>query len=469
MENQSPVDLYSIPQFPYFRETTESPSGKLMSERDQNPEVEKPIDTNAAPTIVAFTFQFERALYSLFLGHAKRTQVGIETLDDVTELTWNADGSVDARLEQDANTLQSAGQPFQDSSYKLWHTLRIWLSHVKSLREKYSDVQFCLVTNAKVPETALARVLSNAKSDAQVKSAVSTLRARAQAVVEKKKQKATTNAAPKMRATAKRSSAKTEAEAVVSHDDEDLSYLIRGLELLDNGGTSSISQPREATIELFQLPSALVEHGDEIYQYLLGITMDTCRRAWTVGEAVWLSPQVFRDHLNKERDRRFLYKYIDRPMMHVDFRNLVATDGREFFFLKQLSRLNIPPRIIDRHLEKYWAFYAERVRLEKEGFNQVDWEAREDSMHQRWQDCRDNAEMELLTRTDATPEEIGVRTLTKTLDENFKATLGRYETGNSYFTHGHYHQMANEPDNRFFVYWHPGYGAQKDTDDEGNS
>ncbi|NTX20238.1 ABC-three component system protein [Burkholderia cepacia] len=441
-----------------------------MSEQNQKPEVEKPIDTNAAPTIVAFTFQFERALYSLFLGHSKRTQIGIETLDDVAELTRNADGSVDARLEQDANTVQSAGQPFQDSSYKLWHTLRVWLSHINALRAKYSDVQFCLVTNAKVPEKALARVLSDAKSDAQVEAAVSALRAQAHAVVAKKKPKATANSASKTKTKTKKiSSAKAEAEAVLNHDDDDLSYLVRGLELLDNGGTNSISQPREATIELFQLPSALVGQGEEVYQYLLGIAVDTCRQAWTAGETAWLSPQVFRDHLHNERDRRFLYKYLDRPMMHVDFKNLVAKGGREFFFLKQLSRLDIPPRIIDRHLEKYWAFYVERVRLEKEGFNQVDWEAREDTLHQRWQDCRDNAVMESMTRAGATPEEVGVRTLTKTLDENFKAALGRHETANSYFTHGHYHQMANEPDGRFFVYWHPEYGSPKDSDDEGGS
>ncbi|KWA05431.1 hypothetical protein WL26_24085 [Burkholderia cepacia] len=441
-----------------------------MSEPDQKPEVEKPIDTNAAPTIVAFTFQFERALYSLFLGHSKRTQIGIETLDDVAELTRNADGSVDARLEQDANTVQSAGQPFQDSSYKLWHTLRVWLSHINALRAKYSDVQFCLVTNAKVPEKALARVLSDAKSDAQVAAAVSALRAQAHAVVAKKKPKATANSASQTKTKTKKiSSAKAEAEAVLNHDDDDLSYLVRGLELLDNGGTNSISQPREATIELFQLPSALVSQGEEVYRYLLGIAVDTCRQAWTAGKTAWLSPQAFRDHLHNERDRRFLYRYLDRPMMHVDFRNLVAKGGREFFFLKQLSRLDIPPKIIDRHLEKYWAFYVERVRLEKEGFNHVDWEAREDSLHQRWQDCRDNAVMESMTRAGTTPEEVGVRTLTKTLDENFKAALGRHETGNSYFTHGHYHQMANEPDGRFFVYWHPEYGSRKDSDDEGGS
>ncbi|MCX4177662.1 MULTISPECIES: ABC-three component system protein [Paraburkholderia] len=447
-----------------------------MNERDQKPEVEKPINTNAAPTIVAFTFQFERALYSLFSGHAKRTLVGIETLDDVAELTWSADGTVAARLEQDANTVQSAGHPFQDSSYKLWHTLRVWLSHVKVLREKYVEVRFCLVTNASVPENALARMFSDAKTDAEIAAAVSALRAQAQVIVAKEPDASTekptgkAKSATKAKSSAKKSSsAKSEAEAVLKHDDDDLSYLVRGLELLDNGGTSSVFQPREATIERFQLASALVQQGEEIYRYLLGMAVDTCRQSWADGETVWLSPQVFRDHLHNERDRRFLYKYLDRPMVHVDFKNLVAQGGREFFFLKQLSRLDIPARIIDRHLGKYWAFYAERVRLEKEGFNQVDWEAREDKLHQRWQDCRDNAEMELMTRQDSTPEKVGVLTLTKTLDENFKAALGRYETGNSYFTHGHYHQMANKPDDRYFVYWHPAYGAEKDSGKEGES
>ncbi|KVU39934.1 hypothetical protein WK69_26455 [Burkholderia ubonensis] len=435
-----------------------------MNERDQKLEVEKPINTNAAPTIVAFTFQFERALYSLFSGHAIRTQVGIETLDDVAELTWNADGTVDARIEQDANTVQSAGQPFQDSSYKLWHTLRVWLSHVKVLRAKYVEVHFCLVTNASVPESALVRMLSDAKSDAQVEAAVSALRAQAAAIASKRKP-----AAKEKSATREKSSAKTEAEAVLKYDDDDLSYLVRGLKLLDRGGTDSGVPPREATIQIFQLPSALVEQGEEIYRYLLGIAVDTCRTAWSDKETVWLSPQTFRDHLHKEFDRRFLNKYLDRPMVHVDFKHLVERGGRDFFFLKQLSRLDIPARIIDRHLDKYWAFYVERVRLEKEGFNQVDWEAREDKLHQRWQDCRDNAEMELMTRADSTPEKRGLLTLTKTLDENFKAAIGRYETGNSYLTHGHYHHMANRPDDRYFVYWHPAYGAEKDAGDEEKS
>ncbi|VVE88149.1 ABC-three component system protein [Pandoraea bronchicola] len=439
-----------------------------MSERKRNPEVEKPIDTNAAPTIVAFTFQFERALYSLFSGNAKRTLVGIETLDDVAELTRNDTGSVSARLEQDANTVQSSGQPFQDSSYKLWHTLHVWLSHANSLRTQYAAIQFCLVTNVKVPERALACVLSNATSEEEVRAAVLALREQARTILDRGASASTdTTSTPK--SSTRRSAVQAEAESVLKYDDDDLRYLVRGLKLLDNGGAGSVSQPREATIELFQLPSALAGQGEEVYQYLLGIAVDTCRKAWATGEAVWLSPQEFRDHLHNERDRRFLYKYLDRPMMHVDFKNLVANSEHEFLFLKQLSRLEVPTKVMDRHLEKYWAFYVERVRLEKEGFNHVDWETREENLHQRWQDCRDNAEMELMTQADVTPEAIGRRTLTKTLDENFKAPLGRYETANSYFTHGHYHQMANEQDGRFFVYWHPEYGPQQEVDDEGGS
>ncbi|MDR0214552.1 MAG: hypothetical protein LBJ15_11175 [Comamonas sp.] len=445
-----------------------------MKEKDEKSDVDKPINTNAAPTIVAFTFQFERALYSLFQGHGARTRVGLETLDDVAELTSNTDGTVSARLEQDANTLQLIGQPFQDSSYKLWHTLRIWLSHVRSLREQYSEVHFYLVTNVGVPANSLARVLSDAVSDEEVKSAVSALRKQAEDVL-RKEGNASKDASSKDKqcteetkfTSKKTASAKAEMTAVLKHVDEDLCYLVRWLTLLERGGTGTGEMPKEATIQLFQLPSGLVDQGEEIYQYLLGIAVDTCRKAWTDGEIVWLTPQTFRDHLHKELDRRLLRKYLDRPMVHVEFREHVEQGGRDFFFLKQLSRLGLTNRMIDKHLDRYWAFYIERVRLEKEGFNHVDWETRENSLHERWQDCRDNAELELSLKSGATPENIGVLTLTKTLDENYKAGLGRYETNNTYFTQGHYHQMANRPSDQYFVYWHPAYGVEGMNGDEG--
>jgi hypothetical protein len=135
-----------------------------MKKKDEKSIIEETIDTNARATIVAFTFQFERALYRLFSAHQVTLRVGIETLDDVAELLFRDDGTVQATLEQDANTVQSKGHPYQDSSRKLWHTLRVWLSHVEQLRANYSNVVFSMVTNADVPQDALVHKLAQATS-----------------------------------------------------------------------------------------------------------------------------------------------------------------------------------------------------------------------------------------------------------------------------------------------------------------
>ncbi|MFM0034006.1 ABC-three component system protein [Paraburkholderia strydomiana] len=423
-----------------------------MNKRDQKSRIEEPIDTSATPTIVAFTFQFERALYRLFSSHYTDIQVGLETLDDVAALMTRDDGTVEARLEQDANTLQSSGQPFQDSSRKLWHTLRVWLSHLERLRESYPEVVFCAVTNVAVPSRALIHKLASATSPKDVKDVVALVRRHAERIDKKMK-----------------SPAKADAAVVAQYGDVDLAYLVRRLELLHEGGTGSGVGPREATIQLFQLHSAIADQGEDIYRCILGAAVDQCQEAWQNSETAWLSPQPFRDRLREEVDRRSLDKYLDRPMMSTAFKNYVAAGGRDHFFLGQLSRLGLPPRVIDDHLNNYWAFYVERVRLEEDGVSQKDWDAREDELHQRWNICRNNAELELMTRPNATPEELGILTLRITLDASYKAPLGRYATNNLYFTHGHYHQLANKPADPYFVYWHPTFCVKVGMDDEGAS
>lgn len=406
-----------------------------MSERDKKRQVEKPIDTAATPTITAFRFQFERALYALFSAGTLNKRVGIETLDDVAELATRSDGTIAARLEQDAHTVRDGHNPFQDSSRKLWHTLRVWLSQLVNLSD-YPEVEFCLVTNANVPEGAIARQLSNT-NEGNVAEAVAWLRAQAAEICQNDK-----------------SMAKKEAEKVIEYCDADLAYLLLRLELLDKGGTSSALQPREATMQRFVLHSGIADQREEIYERLLGFAIEQCRRAWEKNESAWLSPQMFWDVLHEEVTRRSLNRYLDRPMMSTGFKTYVQNGGKDHFFLKQLARLGLPDGTIDSHLDKYWAFYAERVHLEDAGINPDDWLAREDELHQRWKTCRENAEMEL---EDATPEQLGKRTLARTLDDSFRAPLGEYETRNLYFTHGHYHELANRPTDPRFVFWHPDF------------
>ncbi|WP_368623430.1 hypothetical protein [Paraburkholderia sp. BR13444] len=240
-----------------------------MDEEDQKPQVEKPINTGAAPTIVAFTFQFDRALNELFSSGAPDRQVGIETLDDVAELVTNADGTVVAKLEQDANTVQASGHPYQNSSRKLWHTLRVWLSHLADLKQ-YAETEFRLVTNVSVPSGSLVRRLADAVSVTEVKTAVAALRQQATEVLANEK-----------------STASKEASFVIQYADEDLAYLIRCLKLSDNGGTASGMPPREDTIQRFLLPSGLAAQGDDIYHHILGVAVHRCRLAWEKGEAAW--------------------------------------------------------------------------------------------------------------------------------------------------------------------------------------
>ncbi|MHB9839720.1 ABC-three component system protein [Paraburkholderia terrae] len=417
-----------------------------MEEEHEKPQVEKPINTGAAPTIVAFTFQFDRALNELFSSEALEKQVGIETLDDVAELITNADGTVVAKLEQDANTVQAAGHPYQDSSRKLWHTLRVWLSHLADLKQ-YAQTEFRLVTNVSVPSGSLVRRLSDAVSPKEVKAAVTALRQQAKVVLSNAK-----------------SAASKEVSFVVQYPDQDLEYLIKRLTLSDKGGTATGKQPREDTIQRFLLPSSLAGQGDEIYQHILGVAVDKCRLAWEKDEAAWLSPQMFKDLLHKEVSRRSLKDYLERPMMSVGFKQYVQAGGREHFFLKQLTHLGLTTRYIDEQLDNYWAFYIERVRLEGEGVHQADWQAREDQLHQRWRTCRNNAELDL---EDATPEALGKRTLRLTLDAEYKAPIGRYKSENLYFTHGHYHHLANVRGEPFFVYWHPTFANEDDANEGG--
>jgi hypothetical protein len=423
-----------------------------MNKRDQKSKIEEPIDASATPTIVAFTFQFERALYRLFSSHHADIQVGLETLDDVAVLSARDDGTVEARLEQDANTLQPSGQPFQDSSRKLWHTLRVWLSHLERLKDSYPEVVFCAVTNATVPSRALIHKLASATSSKDVKDGVALVRRHAERIGKKVK-----------------SLAKADAAVVAQYSDVELGYLVRRLELLHQGGTGSGVGPRDATIQLFQLHSGIADQGEDIYRCILGVAVDRCQEAWRKNEMAWLSPQPFRDRLREEVERHSLDKYLDRPLMSTKFKAYVTTGGRDHYFLRQLSRLGLPSGIIDDHLDNFWAFYVERVRLEEEGVSQRDWDAREDELHQRWKVCRGNAELELITQPGATLEERGVRTLLKTLDANYKAPLGRYATNHLYFTHGHYHQLANKPADPYFVYWHPSFGDKAGPGDEGTS
>ena len=387
---------------------------------------------SAGPKIVGFTYQFHRALYVLFASEVSAV-VGVETDDDVVAVKTSPDGTVEVTFEQDKHSVQVDGHPFQDSSYNLWHTLHIWLEALPGLRTTYTRARFCLVTNKDVTETALARAFGDAQSDEQVKECIARIREAA-------------------------ASASSESEvhktirAVADFSQDDLSYVISNLELLDGHGTNYHIHPRDATIQLFHLPPEMEGKGDEIYASLLGLLIKQCEDAWLDRKAAWIDKAPLARRLQAEIAECRMSRLLELPLLSVPYRELIKNDRASHLFMRQLQHVGFPETACLRALSHYWAFYAERIRLEAEGdILPSAWDSRNDQLHQRWQGI---AEQTALIEHAASDLDLARMILVKTLDSSYTAPLGKQPTTHPYFTSGNYHDLANDATQRWFVHWH---------------
>lgn len=244
----------------------------------------------AGPKIAGFTFQFQRALYRLFSSEVNAV-IGIETYGDVVELKYLQDGTVEAVVEEDKHSIKDSGQPFQDGSKNLWHTLHVWLENMPSMRKAYQHIRYCLVTNKSVPDAAFAQKLNDANDLLDIQSCITEIRQRA------------TDADAKEAVSLK---------AVAGFSDNDLSFLIENLRLMDKYGTTSGSTPREATIQLLQLPPDLETKGADIYSNLLGQLVQACQEAWLIKKPFWITKQPFTSRLQSEIAAHRKTRYVER-------------------------------------------------------------------------------------------------------------------------------------------------------------
>lgn len=393
----------------------------------------------AGPKIAGFTFQFQRALYRLFSSEVNAV-IGIETYDDVVELKYLQNGTVEAVFEQDKHSIKDSGQPFQDGSKNLWHTLHVWLENMPSMRKAYQHIRYCLVTNKAVPDAAFAQKLSLANKPDDIQDCITEIRQRA------------TNAVGKESDSLK---------AVVEFSDQDLYFLISNLSLMDEYGTISGSEPREATIQLLQLPPDLETKGSDIYSSLLGLLVQLCQKAWLEKKPFWATKQPFTSRLQSEIAAHRKTRYVERDIMSTKYQEFLKNDTASHFFLWQLQHLGLPDKYCDRALSHYWAFYAERVRLQAEGdVLPSAWDSRNSQLHQRWQMIADSTALKEAPGTQV--EDLARKTLGETLDGNFTAKLGDHETTHPFFTSGNYHDLANQPRHAYFVYWHPRFATSND-------
>lgn len=402
------------------------------------------VTAEASSKIAGYIFQFQRALYRLFSSEEASTLVGVETDDDVVEVGFDSSGDIQIVFEQDKHSVQEAGHPYQDSSKNLWHTLHIWLDSMEVNRKKYKRICYCLVTNKNVPAHTFAKKLGMAKSKDQIDECIAEIRSRA------------TNST---------SGESTTIRAVSAFPDDLISFLIENLRVMDDYATSSGSSPKGATIQLFQLPPELHEKGDKIYEGLLGMMINDCQDAWLKRDVAWFDKSKFTRRLHEEISAYRFERYIERPLVNTAYQDYLKDNPDDHVFLRQMKRIGLPDDICDRALSHYWGFYAEKIRLQKEGDVLPNaWVSRDQQLHERWQVIGDSVAAEIVEVQDE--EKTSRKIYSRTIDGSYLAKLGMHDTSYPYFTSGNYHELANKPDYAQFIFWHSSFIPKVDKDEQ---
>lgn len=397
------------------------------------------VTQEASSKFLGFLYQIERALYRIFASEHDSAVFGIETADDVVEEISFNNGQLHVSFEQDKHALDISGQPYQDSSKNLWHTLHIWLSTMKGAREKYEEISYCLVTNKNVGANTLANLLSKAQTDEQIKIALGELRKQADAIT---------------------GAVKEITKQVLNYSEDDLNFLVKNIVLLDNHGTISGLETKRATINLLHLPSEIKKHSETIYQSLLGLIVDKCQSAWKAKQPIELTKEPFFNLLHAESSKIKRRNFIDQPMFKTSYKEYLENDGTSHTFIKQLQDIGQSADACIHALSNYWAFYAERVRLLDIGeVSPSAWEDRDDELYNRWLNIKFS-----LPESENTHEKklsYFQKIYSETMSPNYKASLDGNDTDNSYFTIGNYHELANNPEKKSFIYWHNSYKKHK--------
>lgn len=396
------------------------------------------VTEEASPKIVGFLYQMERALYRIFSSEHDSAVFGVETADDVVEEIILENGHWHVSFEQDKYASSTQPQPYQDSSKNLWHTIHIWLDAMKESRNKYDKITYCFVTNKTVNAGNLATILSVAETEEQVNAALATLKEQASIINGKVKEIAV---------------------QVLAHSEEELKFLIKNIELLDNHGTLSGTPLKQATINLLHIPTELHSQKETIYQTLFGFMIDQCLLAWKDRRAVELTKGPFSNLRDAEISKIKRRNFIDQPIFDTEYKKFMDNDNSEHLFIQQLQYINLSIEHCNKALEHYWAFHAERVRLEDTGEVPLSaWRARDYALYERWEQIKDSTN--IIKDDNSNSIELSQEIYTNTL-KNHKATLNGVPTDYIYFTTGNYHKLANSIENEMFIYWHRNFKDSK--------
>ncbi|NIF29469.1 hypothetical protein F3J44_24270 [Pantoea sp. Tr-811] len=387
---------------------------------------------NASASAAGYAYQFERALYRIFTAKHRFARIGIETADDLEEISFIKDGKKRI-LEQDKIS-KLKDSPLKDSSRNLWNTLSIWLKEVYTSGDDFTEHEFLLVTNRHIPTSSLAHTLSRSKSEEDVAQAINELRAQAEKI---------TGAVEKI------------ARNVCSYDDEDIAYIVRNMTVVDGQDGDSL---KEETYAALQLPSDIKGNEESIYEALIGHLLSNCLASWHNGAAFWAEVQPY---FNKKHTLCELYinqSMAPLPQEETGYKTLVEEyKDLSLPFLTQLKKILPREILLKKELGHFWAAYSERTRLLASGkilLQHID-EA-ESILAARWESISDSR----VLLKDKDPSEFTsedfkeIYVQTSSCDNQFSMKLGRIKSNQRYLFMGTYHHQANEGDSKHPIHWH---------------
>lgn len=399
------------------------------------------ITLEASSKIAGYLFQFQRALYILFSSNKNNPIVGIETADDIAEMWLDDSGKLTIRLEQDKHSTDMTANLLQDSSKNLWHSFHIWLDSFEDINNNYEEVRYAIVTNNSIKEGTLAYKLSNAKSEEDINACLTMMKGILSKGEENKGNF-------------------DKIKNVLAYDEEKIKHIIRNLEISGNGGVEN--NLKSSTINLFNLPSDIINKSDEIYLSLFGFIVDSAYTKWKNKEVFWIEKNTLSNRLFNECKKMRSSKYLEQSILSTNYKKHLQESDNNHIFLKQLNALNLSNDFCNLALKHYWGFYSEKVRLEEEGeILPSDWDDRDSNLHERWRLIVDKKSMD----SDENDVNYYKDIIKETLDNNYCAPLAKQATSQIYFTLGNYHYLANDNQSIFYIFWHPFFTKTKDQGD----
>jgi len=389
-------------------------------------------DSGASPSAAGYGYQYERALYRIFTAPSAHTKFGIETADDVEEISKLPTGT--HRVSEQAKlSVKPRKNPLRDSSENLWKTLRNWLSKLAESRQKYDELEYLLVTNKVIKKGTLAIQLSDASSKTEVEEAVAALRTHASGMTGKPGEI---------------------AQEVIAYSDSDLAFLIEHMHIEDG---QLNAQMKQRVISSLHLPEDAAASSETIYQGLVGFLFDQCQEKWITRQPFWTTAQTYYNKRQALVEAFMSAPWEPLPFEEIGFAEWAQNiNPADMLFVGQLEKLNMPRDLLMQQFGFFCAAYLERIRLLESGrVLPNDFERAERVLGDRWQSLNSAyrlRKMKLINQFEITDyNEIMIQTL---FPESFPMKVGRMNSNAQYLFSGTYHRMANRADTKSPIYWH---------------